>query len=101
MERRAKLLAPALYCPLPRDIEFCEAVVLTCMPATREVNDFFPLSFALVLTYFPPQFVYERDSSALNFQRPVFELLGGKLWPVVCIELVRAGRGQSVKHLKG
>eukprot|EP00731_Ephydatia_muelleri_P027795 Em0019g668a len=38
------------------------------MPATRE-------------------FVYERDSSALNFQRPVFELLGGKLWPVVCIEL--------------
>jgi len=32
--------------------------------------------------------VEERDSCALPFQRPVYELFSGKLWPVVCIEKV-------------
>ena len=31
------------------------------------------------------QFVEERDSCSLPFQKPVYELLAGKLWPVVCI----------------
>lgn len=30
----------------------------------------------------------ERDGCALPFQKPVYELFAGKLWPVVCIEKV-------------
>jgi len=32
--------------------------------------------------------VEERDGCALPFQKPVYELFAGKLWPVVCIEKV-------------
>lgn len=68
VERRAKLLvAPSLFCPLPPDSEICEAVLLNCSEPTEEFSE-------------------ERDSCSRAFQKPVFELLGGRLWPVVCIE---------------
>ena len=42
----------------------------------------------LLFTSHLSQFVEERDGCALPFQKPVYELLAGKLWPVVCIEKV-------------
>ena len=35
-----------------------------------------------------PQFLRERDSCSVSYQKPVYELLSGKLWPVVCLEQV-------------
>ena len=44
--------------------------------------------FHLINAMYLSQFVEERDSCALPFQKPVYELFAGKLWPVVCIEKV-------------
>jgi AP-5 complex subunit mu-1 len=67
VERRCKLLAPSLYHALPADPQLCEAVITKCSEPTEE-------------------FLEERDSCSATFQNPVYELLSGKLWPVVCLE---------------
>ena len=35
-----------------------------------------------------PQFLEERDGCSASFQKPVYELLSGQLWPIVCLEKV-------------
>lgn len=67
VERRCKLLAPSLYHALPADSQLCDAVITKCSEPTEE-------------------FLAERDSCSAPFQKPVYELLSGKLWPVVCLE---------------
>lgn len=80
----------------PRTMCCCSAQVLRAHRGGEEVNywwsmvDLFHcLRVQLGHPYlFSLQFVEERDSCSLPFQKPVYELLSGKLWPVVCIEMV-------------
>jgi AP-5 complex subunit mu-1 len=67
VERRCKLLAPSLYYSIPGDSQLCEAVLTKCSETSEE-------------------FLSEKDCCSTSYTKPVYELISGKLWPVVCIE---------------
>ena len=75
---------------MPGDPQLCEAVLTKCSDSDGKVYTPKMQCMCQELFFYNMQFVRERDGCAGSYQKPVYELLSGKLWPVVCLEQVSA-----------